>query len=146
MIEWVVLCASAFMRFLSEVVSAHIKHIQGDLLSQFCVVNVSLAPALGSPTQPAFLGHLAVGQHIHLLGTATHTKSGQFWVANICYNIKIWSCRGDLVRILLLYHGSLPKSLGPAPSCLPITDIHLNVRHAHKVWPILQNFATKKDK
>ena len=84
MSEWVVLCASAFMSVLSEAVSAHIKHIQGDLLSQFCVVNVSLAPALGSPTQPAFLGHLAVGQHIHLLGTATHTKSGQFRVADIC--------------------------------------------------------------
>ena len=84
MIEWVVLCASAFMSFLSEAVNAHIEHIQGDLLSQFCVVNVSLAPALGSPSQPAFLGHLAVGQHIHLLGTAAHTKSGQFWVANIC--------------------------------------------------------------
>ena len=83
-IEWVVLCASAFMSVLSEAVSAHNKLIQGDFLSQFCVVNVSLAPALGSPTQPAFLGHLAVGQHIHLLGTATHTKSGQFWVANIC--------------------------------------------------------------
>ena len=67
------------MRFLSEAVNAHIKHIQGDLLSQFCVVNVSLAPALGSPSQPAFLGHLAVGQHIHLLGRATHTKSGQFY-------------------------------------------------------------------
>ena len=25
-----------------------------------------------------------------------------------------------------------------------LTDIHLNLRHAHKVWPILQNFATKK--